>query len=215
MTLLNNSFVYSNNKIIESYTIQVGQTIDINSINEEAFSISDASIVQLNGTNVTGLKAGMTTIKSYSTISYWAYEYAHKLTAPNINNNIFETNDYYLDRIITINVVDVKTISILPFIEMSVGEAFTYSPIITDREAATTFTWTSSNPAVAEIDENGSVTALAHGKAVITCAAANGVFTQGFVHVVGAESVRGDMNGDGKVTATDAVQVIDIILEKE
>lgn len=33
-------------------------------------------------------------------------------------------------------------------------------------------------------------------------------------HVLGTTGVNGDMNGDGKVTMTDAVKVTDIILEK-
>lgn len=202
--------------------------------------------------------------------------------------------------IYTFQVVDVINIELPGSIELQLNESYTYNPIITDREAKTTLTWTSSNPHVATINGNGTVTATAPGMTTITCTAANGVTAQSIVtvhptlaksvtldqqscelsvgetaklaavitpekatnkavkwlssneniaqvddegnviaiapgycsiyakvedgsgkygkciiHVLGTANIKGDMDGDGNVTVTDAVKVIDIILERE
>lgn len=82
-----------------------------------------------------------------------------------------------------IHVVGVKTISIIDHVDLTIDESFTYEPVITDKEATTTLTWTSSNSEVATVDNSGKVTALAEGYATIKCKAANGVFTQSIVNV--------------------------------
>ena len=208
-------------------------------------------------------------------------------------------NVYNRGTVYVFHVVDVTSISIPSNVEMYVGEFYKFNPIITDKEATTTLTWTSSNIDIATVGPYGGVTAKAPGKTLITCTAANGVFTQSLVtippvlaqavtidklrhemnvggsltlaatiapenatnktvkwlssneniaqvdddgnvvaiapgycsiyakaddgsgkfgkcliHVLGTANVNGDMNGDGKVAMTDAVKVIDIILEK-
>ena len=59
---------------------------------------------------------------------------------------------------------------------MAVGEtqALGAKVVLKPVNAVTTFTWTSSDPAIAAVDAYGNVTALAPGKATITVTAANG-----------------------------------------
>ena len=67
-------------------------------------------------------------------------------------------------------VVQVADIDIPKTLDLSVGDTYTYSPIITDEEAYhTELTWTSSNPSVATVNSNGEVTTHAIGQTVITC----------------------------------------------
>ena len=79
-----------------------------------------------------------------------------------------------------------------------------------------TVKWLSSNENIAQVDDEGNVVAVAPGYCTIYAKADDGSskFGKCLVRVLGPEVVRGDMNGDGKVTVTDAVQVIDIVLEK-
>ena len=49
---------------------------------------------------------------------------------------------------------------------------------LTPAMAITTLTWTSSNPAVATVDDTGTVTALKKGKTTITVTTANGKKTK-------------------------------------
>ncbi len=59
---------------------------------------------------------------------------------------------------------------------MAIGEtqALGAKVVLKPVNAVTTFTWTSSDPAIAAVDAYGNVTALAKGKATITVTAANG-----------------------------------------
>ena len=68
--------------------------------------------------------------------------------------------------------------------------------------------WSSSAPAVAEVDAAGKVTAKAAGTATITVTTAEGGFTASctvtVVHIP-APHTPGDVNGDGKVNNRDAI----------
>ncbi len=76
-----------------------------------------------------------------------------------------------------------------------------------------TDTWESSDPAVVTVDkDNGRMTAVSTGDAVITYTVGDvqGQFT---VHVAEAPAlVKGDANGDGQVTAEDALAVLKCIV---
>ena len=92
-------------------------------------------------------------------------------------------NSVYSPPIYVFHVIDVIGIDIENNVTMTVGEQFTYHPIITDRAASTTLTWTSSNTSVASVASNGVITANGIGKATITCTAANGVATHSLVTI--------------------------------
>lgn len=69
----------------------------------------------------------------------------------------------------------VVSITIPSTLSLAVGKAYTFSPTIKETGATTTLKWTTSNKAVATITSAGKVTAVAPGKATITCTAENGV----------------------------------------
>lgn len=81
------------------------------------------------------------------------------------------------------HVVGVIDIKIPNNVLLSLGESYTYAPIITDAEATTTLTWTSSNSDVATINYSGVVTTVGIGQTTITCTATNGVSAQSIVTV--------------------------------
>ena len=271
---------------IKNYTIKVGETI----------TISAAYNQSLEG-------SGTTTTNGYITGDAVAVEftfsYTIKVTGLKSGYAMFQNSHKYQTTYV-FHVIDVTDIAIVDNVCISVGESYTYSPIITDSEATTTLSWTSSNSSVATINSGGMITAVAPGKTTVTCTATNGVKTQSLVtvtplllsgitisnqscemnvddeiqlsaicspenatnktvkwltsneniaqvdddgnvtaigtgyctiyakaddgsgkfdkcliHVDGPVAVRGDLNGDGKVTVTDAVSVIDIILNNQ
>ena len=83
----------------------------------------------------------------------------------------------------TIYTVDVTDISIPENMTLSIGESYTFSPIITHSLATPVLTWTSSNSSVVSVDNNGTITAVSFGTATITCTAHNGVSTQCEINV--------------------------------
>lgn len=74
----------------------------------------------------------------------------------------------------------VESISIPPTLSLSLGNVYTFSPVINETEtgASTTLTWNSSNTSVATIDNNGKLSAIGIGSSTITCTATNGVSAQ-------------------------------------
>lgn len=89
--------------------------------------------------------------------------------------------DYF--KFYSIKVVDVVCINIPEKVSIVAGEGFTYTPIITDMEAETTLSWTSSNTSVATVNNSGTVTAVSPGQTTITCTASNGIKAQSIVTV--------------------------------
>lgn len=77
-----------------------------------------------------------------------------------------------------VTIIDVTSISIPNTLEKTIGESYTFSPIITDSEATTTLTWQSSNSSVLTVNSNGVMTAVGIGTATIYCTASNGVSAQ-------------------------------------
>ena len=57
-----------------------------------------------------------------------------------------------------------------------------------------TFNWASTNPAVATVDENGVVIAVAAGDAFIVATASNGVTGSAAIHITGTPSTSGDFH---------------------
>jgi hypothetical protein len=101
-------------------------------------------------------------------------------------------------------------------VELNVGETsqlqVSMDPIPT-LDADKELIFTSFNPDVATVDENGVITAHKPGYAYIqiTCATNNRVMTYCIVYVLGEvepEGLLGDVNGDGEVNTTDAKLVM-------
>ena len=68
----------------------------------------------------------------------------------------------------------VTSITIPSDLTLTIGESYTFSPIIYETGANTALTWTSSNSSVVSVN-NGTINALATGTSTITCTASNGV----------------------------------------
>lgn len=77
----------------------------------------------------------------------------------------------------------VVSIAIPNTLTLTVGEGYTFSPIINESGAETTLSWYSSNTSVATVDANGYLYANGTGTTSITCIADNGVSAQCFVTV--------------------------------
>ena len=303
-------------------TVTVGETFELNPVyasgystdkalsgyatfpDGDAFAVASTShsftIQSFMGVNVTGryntykvtaLKAGTYTITGGCTI-------CKELGFSTSGVWVKEREYGYFN--MTVTVVDVTSVYIPENVSVSVGDTYTFSPIITDSRATTTLTWQSSQTEVATISEDGVLTAQGIGTTIISCTAHNGVSAQCqvtvspamvssitlsqteaemtvggklqleatvlpenamdksitwsssnediawvssggkviavgpgfcqikatandgsgkaascFVEVTEGGNIRGDVNGDGKVTIEDVVKLIDIILEKE
>lgn len=102
--------------------------------------------------------------------------------------------------------------------EMNVDDEIQLSAICSPENATNkTVKWLTSNENIAQVDDDGNVTAIGTGYCTIYAKAddGSGKFDKCLIHVDGPVAVRGDMNADGKVTVTDAVSVIDIILNNQ
>lgn len=76
--------------------------------------------------------------------------------------------------------------------------------------------WMTTNENTAQVDDEGNVIAIAPGYCSVFCIADDGSrkYDKCLIHVTGTTTSRGDVNGDGEVTVTDAEAVIDMILSK-
>lgn len=74
-----------------------------------------------------------------------------------------------------ITVIDVTSISIPNTLTKTIGDAYTFSPVITDNGATTKLTWQSSNTSVVTVNSSGVMSAVGVGTATIYCTASNGV----------------------------------------
>jgi uncharacterized protein YjdB len=101
--------------------------------------------------------------------------------------------------------------------EMNVGGTYNLTATVAPTNATQkTVNWLSTNDNIAQVDDNGKVTAIGPGYCSIIAIAsdASGKFAKCLIHVKGTAASRGDVNGDGDVTVTDAEAVIDMILSK-
>lgn len=78
-----------------------------------------------------------------------------------------------------------------------------------------TLKWSSSDPNVLSVDENGIVTAVGSGNATITVTTTDGTDLTATceVRVAIPDAIRGDVNGDRVVNGTDIQAIINLIVE--
>lgn len=102
------------------------------------------------------------------------------------------------------------------------GETFTITPTIMPETAADAWkTWSSSNTNVATVDQNGIVTAVGVGKAIITVttgltSSSGVVLDSGKIDAqcnITCYPKTGDANWDGKIDISDAVDISNYVLE--
>ena len=98
-------------------------------------------------------------------------------------------------------------------LQMSIGDTYQFSTAIAPENATyKQVTWTSMNPDVVSVDNNGLMSCLSNGWSVILATTADGSnLTAGCFVQVGA-SEGGDVNGDGKINIDDVTDLIDRLL---
>lgn len=114
---------------------------------------------------------------------YWSYDVrplktgSFVITTYNYYKSTNMTTSYVLtNRVVyTLNVVEVTKINIPSSLVVGIGEKYTFEPQILTVGATTTLTWQSSNPSVATVDANGTLSAIGIGTTTISCTAQNGV----------------------------------------
>ena len=75
-----------------------------------------------------------------------------------------------------------------------------------------TITWESSNPKVAQVDENGNITAKSEGTATITATTSNGITTN--CEVVVTNYLKGDVDNDKRISIKDVKLALQYSLSK-
>lgn len=122
---------------------------------------------------VQALKAGSYTVNTYV--------YCTKREGYMPTNYII--GDYFvLYHVVVTEAPKVVSITIPNSLSLTVGESYTFTPIISETGASTTLTWSSSNPSIVSVN-NAQIMALSQGSSVITCTASNGVYAQCVVTV--------------------------------
>lgn len=98
-------------------------------------------------------------------------------------------------------------------LQMSVGDTYQFSTAIAPENATyKQVTWTSMNPDVVSVDNNGLMSCLSNGWSVILATTVDGSnLTAGCFVQVGA-SEGGDVNGDGVISIKDVTDLIDRLL---
>ena len=107
------------------------------------------------------------------------------------------------------------TLSELSLTLTSAGQTSTLVATVTPSNATNkNITWTSSNTAVATVDENGVVTAVANGTSTITATTNDGTNLSASCEVTVSISTekKGDTNGDNEVSVTDYLAIANYIL---
>ena len=90
-------------------------------------------------------------------------------------------------------------------IKLSVDDTYDLTSVFDPEDTTeTALTWKSSDESIATVDQNGRVTAVANGTAIITAETTNGLTAECTVEVTG---IIGDVNGDGIADIADALLV--------
>lgn len=147
---------------------------------KEAFHVEEighegsvpSSIITSNKTyysyKLTALKAGKYTVTC--TVNYYVQE-----SGGMWGTNYSSKSNHATYTITVKNVPVVESISIPSYLTMTLGDVYSFSPIIYETGASTTLRWISSNTSVATIDANGKLTTTGVGTTTIFCTASNGV----------------------------------------
>lgn len=117
---------------------------------------------------------------------------AHAKTTPDLKQT-FEVE--VLKSADNINLYNTEAVAITSEKPLNIGKTFTIIPVLTANgnvptdHADTVKSWTSSNPDVATVDENGNVVGVSIGKTTITCTSASGLQKTAIVNVFIPSSV--------------------------
>ena len=164
---------------VSSYCFGTSLTYDTSAFNVERVSHTNSLGFQnVNGSTtgtyytfkIKALKTGTYTVKSI-------VQYYESMSGYKSRSNMATYTITIKER------PKVVSISIPSTLSLSLGDIYSFSPIIYETGASTTLTWHSSNTSVATIDSNGILTTKGVGTVNITCTASNGVSAQCLVTV--------------------------------
>lgn len=120
---------------------------------------------------------------------------------------------------VTVNPVLVSSITLSETdAEMTVGSRLLLEATVAPENVTDgSLTWSSSNESVAFVNERGKVIAASPGFCIVRATAndGSGKSASCIIEVTEGNAIRGDVDGDGRVTIEDVVKLIDLILEKE
>ena len=125
--------------------------------------------------------SGQYSVKAHMTGSYEIYAVANGVKTTGLN--VEHISASILIHVTVKNEPIVTSITIPSTLTLSLGESYTFSPIIVESGANTTLTWASSKPGVVSVTSSGKINALSIGQSTITCTATNGVSAQCLVTV--------------------------------
>ena len=183
------TYYQDDGETITAYPISDVTAIDMNldsfSVNGKPISISDADKT-----------------KSVSFSAYYEESCTYKFIATDKAGNVTEktVNLYYNDKVVSVTGVSLNESSIT----LDVGGSKTLAATVTpDNATNKKVRWTSDNETVATVSEDGVVTAVAGGTAVITATTHDGLFTATCTVTVNAPdaapTITTDTLPDGKV----------------
>lgn len=145
---------------IAPYDAKLGQ-LGTNVFLYTLWTSGDSSVVERTGGNITGLRAGDTTVTVRCSLN---------------------TTTPVTEKDITVHVIDPTagtaeslTITGAPAEALPLGGTVTLAAALTPADSADAVTWTSSDTSVLYVNGNGRVTAVGYGSATITATAASGV----------------------------------------
>lgn len=102
--------------------------------------------------------------------------------------------------------------------QLNVNDNFLLEPMVLPSNTTNKqVKWISTNENIAQVDDEGNVTAIASGYCSIFCIVDDGSrkYDKCLIHVQDTAASRADVNGDGRVSVTDAFSVIDVILNNQ
>ena len=183
------TYYQDDGETITAYPISDVTAIDMNldsfSVNGKPISISDADKT-----------------KSVSFSAYYEESCTYKFIATDKAGNVTEktVNLYYNDKVVSVTGVSLNESSIT----LDVGGSKTLTATVApDNATNKKVRWTSDNETVATVSEDGVVTAVAGGTAVITATTHDGLFTASCTVTVNAPdaapTITTDTLPDGKV----------------
>lgn len=128
------------------------------------------------------------------------------------------TNGVSAQSLVTVSSVLANSVTMnLQTCEMNVGENIQLvSTIAPANSTSKEIKWISGNDNIAQVDDEGNITAINPGYCNIYAIAydGSGKYAKCLVHVLGESSVKGDVNGDGGVTAQDASLILQYVAKK-
>ena len=186
----------------KTYYVIDGETVT-------AYPISDVTAIDMNldSFSVNGKPISISDADNTKSVSFSApydEDCTYKFIATDKAGNVTEktVNLYYNDKVVSVTGVSLNESSIT----LDVGGSKTLAATVTPENATNKkVRWTSDNETVATVSEDGVVTAVAGGTAVITATTHDGLFTATCTVTVNAPdappSITTDTLPDGKVGA--------------